>query len=70
VYEEITEPRQIRLKGKYRSAQKGRYSGGPNAAPPKNRHKLSDVMKRNLPPQPKIVLHVFASGKARFERVG
>lgn len=62
------QPRQMRLKAKYRSAHRGRFHGGEGAAPKKNRRKLSDIQKRGLAPQPKIVLHVLASGKSRLER--
>ena len=49
---------QIKLKRKYLGHYKGRYQGGEKPAPKKNRHKLSDALKRNLPPQPKYVLFV------------
>jgi hypothetical protein len=68
VYEEITQPRQIGLKAKYLTGRKSSYKGGEQAADKKHRRKLSDVQKRALPPQPKVILHVLANGRARFER--
>lgn len=61
------QPRQMRLKAKYRSAHRSRYNGGENPAPKKHRRKLSDAMKRGLAPQPKVVLHVLANGRSRYE---
>jgi len=52
---------QIPLKMKYRSAYKGRYSGGEKPAPRKHRTKLSDPQKRNLAPQP--VVHLVVNGR-------
>lgn len=50
--------RQIKLKHKYLAGFKSRHAGGENGAPKKNRHKLSDNLKKLLPPQPKRVLVV------------
>lgn len=50
----------IPLKAKYRSAQKGRYSGGEKPAPKKNRHKITNVKVREAiwATQPKVTLVV------------
>lgn len=62
---------QIPLKAKYRSASKGRYSGGERPAPRKHRKKLNDAQKRNLPPQPVIHLVVDGlTGRSVFVRMG
>lgn len=68
--EEITSPRLIPLRAKYLTNAKGRFKGGDTSAPKKpKRRKLSDKQKATLPAQPKVVLHVFADGRQRFERV-
>jgi hypothetical protein len=59
---------QIKLRHKYLHAHKGRYKGGPNAAPPKNRTKIGGdkhIALYGVPP--KTVLHVDgATGKGVF----
>jgi len=61
----------IPLKAKYRSAHKGRYSGGEKPAPRKNRHKINDKQKAALPLQPKMMLIVDgATGHGVMTRVG
>lgn len=51
---------QIPLKKKYRSAMKGRYSGGERPAPKKNRRKVTnDALRKAIQAtQPIVVLHV------------
>lgn len=62
---------QMRLKGKYRSAVKGRYKGGENAAPKKKRSKLGHdrhVAMYGEPPKRHMVVDG-KTGKARMEAV-
>lgn len=50
---------QIKLKKKYLSAQKGRYKGGANAAPLKNRKKIGKTGHEKLygvTPDPKVMV--------------
>lgn len=65
-----TPPRQMRLKAKYRSGGKSRFKGKPNAAVLKNRTKVGhDKHVARYGEPPKMVLHVFANGNSRMERV-
>lgn len=44
---------QIKLRGKYRSANRSRYKGSEHPATPKKRRKINDKEKAKLPEQPK-----------------
>jgi hypothetical protein len=53
---------QIRLKRKYRTAHKGRYSGGEKPAPRKHRKKVGydkHIKEHGVPP----VIHLVVDGK-------
>lgn len=62
---------QIPLKGKYRSAKKGKYKGGENPAPKKHRSKTGYAKHTAMfgePPKRHLVVDG-KTGKARMEQV-